>query len=76
MEDNGIIMAAEPSAAYTPTMFDMVIRHLKFTPDSFLNVMRRIDVTVNLQGNATVTGDVFGGGKKGEVGGSATVNIE
>ena len=28
MEDNGIIMAAEPSAAYTPTMFDTVIRHL------------------------------------------------
>lgn len=76
MEDNGIMMAAEPSAAYTPTMFDMVIRHLKFTPDSFLNVMRRIDVTVNLQGNATVTSDVFGGGNKAEVGGSATVNIE
>ena len=31
---------------------------------------------VNLQGNAQVYGDVFGGGNKGLVSGSATVNIE
>ena len=33
-------------------------------------------VTVNLKGNTTVNGDVFGGGNKGIVEGTATVNIE
>lgn len=34
------------------------------------------DTTVTLKGNTTVGGDVFGGGNKGLVSGSATVNIE
>ena len=35
----------------------------------------KASTTVNLQENAQVYGDVFGGGNNGEVGGSATVNI-
>lgn len=32
--------------------------------------------TVNIQGNTTVMGDVFGGGNRGDVSGSVTVNIK
>lgn len=32
--------------------------------------------TVNIQGNTTVLGDVFGGGNRGDVSGSVTVNIK
>jgi hypothetical protein len=33
------------------------------------------DTTVILKGNAVIYGDVFGGGNKAEVGGTAKVNI-
>ena len=36
----------------------------------------KASTTVNLQGNAQVYGNVFGGGNNGEVSGSATVNIQ